>query len=128
MKFSNDIVIEEGKINNIPKTINASYRLINNSSKNDQKNSINNIPINTINTMNNKMFIKNYISKLKSVGSNSTTSITSNNDKIKKVTFSTVEIIRIKNYKQFNKLNSYLTDEKRNKKSKLKNDEMCSII
>ena len=128
MKFSNDIVIEEGKINNIPKTINASYRLINNSSKNDQKNSINNIPINTINTINNKMFIKNYISKLKSVGSNSTTSINSNNDKIKKVTFSTVEIIRIKNYKQFNKLNSYLTDEKRNKKSKLKNDEMCSII
>ena len=125
MKFDNEIIIEEGKINNIPKTINVSYRLINNSAKTDQRNSINNIPINTIN---NKMFIKNYISKLKSVGSNSTTSINSNNDKIKKVTFSTVEIIRIKNYKQFNKLNSYLTDEKRNKSSKIKNNEMCCII
>ena len=125
MKFNNEIVIEEGKINNIPKTINASYRLLNNSAKKDQKNSINNIPINKIN---NKMFIRNYISKLKSVGSFSTTSINSNNDKIKKVTFSTVEIIRIKNYKQFNKLNSYLTDENRNKSSKLKNNEMCIII
>ena len=125
MKFDNEIIIEEGKVNNIPKTINVSYRLINNSAKTDQRNSINNIPINTIN---NKMFIKNYISKLKSVGSNSTTSINSNNDKIKKVTFSTVEIIRIKNYKQFNKLNSYLTEEKRNKSSKMKNNEMCCII
>ena len=125
MKFDNEIVIEEGKINNIPKTINASYRLLNNSTKKDQRNSINNVPLNTIK---NKMFIKNYISKLKSVGSNSTTSINSNNDKIKKVTFSTVEIIRIKNYKQFNKLNSYLTDEKRNKSSKIKNNEMCCII
>ena len=125
MKFDNEIVIEEGKINNIPKTINASYRLLNNSTKKDQRNSINNVPINKIN---NKIFIKNYISKLKSVGSNSTTSINSNNDKIKKVTFSTVEIIRIKNYKQFNKLNSYLTDEKRNKSSKIKNNEMCCII
>ena len=125
MKFDNEIIIEEGKVNNIPKTINVSYRLINNSVKTDQRNSINNIPINTIN---NKMFIKNYISKLKSVGSNSTTSINSNNDKIKKVTFSTVEIIRIKNYKQFNKLNSYLTDEKRNKSCKMKNNEMCCII
>ena len=125
MKFDNEIVIEEGKINNIPKTINASYRLLNNSTKKDQRNSINNVPINKIN---NKMFIKNYISKLKSVGSNSTTSINSNNDKIKKVTFSTVEIIRIKNYKQFNKLNSYLADEKKNKSIKIKNNEMCCII
>ena len=125
MKFDNEIVIEEGKINNIPKTINASYRLLNNSTKKDQRNSINNVPINKIN---NKIFIKNYISKLKSVGSNSTTSINSNNDKIKKVTFSTVEIIRIKNYKQFNKLNSYLADEKKNKISKFHKNDICSII
>ncbi len=125
MKFDNEIVIEEGKINNIPKTINASYRLLSNSTKKDQRNSINNVPINKIN---NKIFIKNYISKLKSVGSNSTTSINSNNDKIKKVTFSTVEIIRIKNYKQFNKLNSYKTDDKNNKSSRWKKDDECFII
>ena len=122
MKFDNDIVIEEGKINNIPKTINTSNRFLNNTIPKEQKNSINNVPLNS------KVFLKSYISKLKSVGSNSTTSINSNNEKIKKVTFSTVEIIRIKNYKQFNKLNSYLTDEKRNNSKKWKKDETCAII
>ena len=122
MKFDNDIVIGEGKINNIPKTINTSNRFLNNTIPKDQKNSINNVPLNS------KVFLKSYISKLKSVGSNSTTSINSNNEKIKKVTFSTVEIIRIKNYKQFNKLNSYLTDEKRNKSKKWKKDETCAFI
>ena len=122
MKFDNEIVIEEGKINNVPKTINASYRLLNNALSKDKKNSINEIPLN------NKAFLKNYISKLKSVGSISTASINSNNDKIKKVTFSTVEIIRIKNYKQFNKLNSYKTDDKKNKSSRWKKDNECFII
>ena len=122
MKFDNEIVIEEGKINNVPKTINASYRLLNNALSKDKKNSINEIPLN------NKAFLKNYISKLKSVGSISTTSINSNNDKIKKVTFSTVEIIRIKNYKQFNKLNSYLADEKKDKIRKFNKNDICSII
>ena len=122
MKFDNEIVIEEGKINNVPKTINASYRLLNNALSKDKKNSINEIPLN------NKAFLKNYISKLKSVGSISTASINSNNDKIKKVTFSTVEIIRIKNYKQFNKLNSYKTDDKKNKSSRWKKDDECFII
>ena len=122
MKFDNDIVIGEGKINNIPKTINTSNRFLNNTIPKDQKNQINNVPLNS------KVFLKSYISKLKSVGSNSTTSINSNNEKIKKVTFSTVEIIRIKNYKQFNKSNSYLTDEKRNKSKKWKKDETCAFI
>ena len=122
MKFDNDIVIGEGKINNIPKTINTSNRFLNNTIPKEQKNSINNVPLNS------KVFLKSYISKLKSVGSNSTTSINSNNDKIKKVTFSTVEIIRIKNYKQFNKLNSYLANEKKNKISKYNKNDICSII
>ena len=49
--------------------------------------------------------------KLKRTDSNSTTSINTNTDKIKRVTFSTVEIIRIKNFKRYNKLNSYTNDE-----------------
>ena len=49
--------------------------------------------------------------KLKRTDSNSTTSINTNTDKIKRVTFSTVEIIRIKNFKRFNKLNSYTNAE-----------------
>ena len=49
--------------------------------------------------------------KLKRTDSNSTTSINTNTDKIKRVTFSTVEIIRIKNFKRYNKLNSYTNEE-----------------
>ena len=47
----------------------------------------------------NKFFMKND-------DNNSTTSKSSINDKIKKVTFSTIEIIRVKNFKRLNKLNS----------------------
>ena len=47
----------------------------------------------------NKFFMKNE-------DNNSTTSKSSFNDKIKKVTFSTVEIIRVKNYKRYNKMNA----------------------
>ena len=55
--------------------------------------------------------------KLKRTDSNSTTSINTNTDKIKRVTFSTVEIIRIKNFKRFNKLNSYTNDEIKSEKN-----------
>ena len=44
---------------------------------------------------------------MKNDDNNSTTCKSSNNDdKIKKVTFSTIEIIRVKNFKRLNKLNS----------------------
>ena len=44
---------------------------------------------------------------MKNDDNNSTTCKSSNNDdKIKKVTFSTIEIIRVKNYKRLNKINS----------------------
>ena len=42
----------------------------------------------------------------KNEDNNSTTAKSSNEDKIKKVTFSTVEIIRVKNYKRYNLLNT----------------------
>ena len=55
-----------------------------------------------------KFFVKND-------DNNSTTSKSSNNDdKIKKVTFSTIEIIRVKNFKRFNKLNSSPKNEEIN--------------
>ena len=54
----------------------------------------------------NKFYFKN------EDNSNSTTSKSSSNDlKIKKVTFSTVEIIRVKNYKRYNKLNTAKKNE-----------------
>ena len=55
----------------------------------------------------NKFFLKND-------DNNSTTSKSSINDKIKKVTFSTVEIIRVKNFKRLNRLNSVPKNEEVN--------------
>ena len=55
----------------------------------------------------NKFFMKND-------DNNSTTCKSSINDKIKKVTFSTIEIIRVKNFKRFNKLNSAPKNEEIN--------------
>ena len=62
---------------------------------------------NTVIIDKNKFFLKNE-------DNNSTTSKSSMNDKIKKVTFSTVEIIRVKNYKRYNKLNTAKKNENYN--------------
>ena len=51
-------------------------------------------------------------------------SIDSINDKIKKVTFTTVEIIRVENYKKYNKLN---TTKKNENYNSFKEDN-CAII
>ena len=52
---------------------------------------------------------------MKNDDNNSTTYKSSNNDdKIKKVTFSTVEVIRVKNFKRLNKLNSAPKNEEIN--------------
>ena len=63
---------------------------------------------------------------LKNKDINSTTtklSTGSVNDKIKKVTFSTVEIIRVKNYKKYNKLNT----SKKNENNSFNLDDKCAI-
>ena len=54
---------------------------------------------NTVRLSNNKY-------KLNCEDNNSTATKSSINDKLKKVTFSTVEIIRVKNYKEYNRLNT----------------------
>ena len=56
--------------------------------------------------LNNTVRYDKYKYNIKSDDSNSTTSKSSINDKFKKVTFSTVEIIRVANYKKYNKLNT----------------------
>ena len=63
---------------------------------------------------------------LKNKDINSTTTNLSNgsaNDKIKKVTFSTVEIIRVQNYKKYNKLNT----SKKNESISFNFDDRCKI-
>ena len=70
--------------------------------------------------------INKYKINLKNKDINSTTTKLSNgsaNDKIKKVTFSTVEIIRVKNYKKYNKLNT----SKKNENISFNLDNKCKI-
>ena len=66
--------------------------------------------------------------KLKRTESNSTTSVNTNTEKIKRVTFSTVEIIRIQNFKQFNRLNSYKYDEIKIEKNSWSLTDNCGIF
>ena len=70
---------------------------------------------------------KKYRNSLKSEDNSSYTtklSMGSINDKIKKVTFSTVEIIRIKNFKRYNKMNTY----KNNENIDTSNDSNCILF
>ena len=141
---SKETIAGEGEINNIPKTINVSKRFLsrNYSPKNyktilynyyssrNVNNSINKINYRNIPKINKSIDtieLNKYKIKLKRTESNSTTSISSNNEKIKKVTFSTIEIIRIQNYKKFNRLNSYKTDEIQ-KANHNYDDNNCSIF
>ena len=127
MKSFNEIISEEGKINNISTTDNISHRLLDGVKNYKNKNIIKKNQSNSINSLSLKdtIILRKHFTKLKSIGSNSTTPISSNNEKIKKVTFSTVSIIRIKNYKRYNKLNSYRSDEVRNNWDKT---EGCNIF
>ncbi len=84
--------------------------------------------LNEIDNLNNSAIIDKNKIYLKSEDNNSTTSKSSINDKIKKVTFSTVEIIRIKNYKNYNKLNSYKSDDTKFKAKLLNKNENCQIF
>ncbi len=120
---SNEKITGEGKINLIPKTIKVSKRMLPNNNtpskykivlnkyfKAKREQNLNEIKINKpMNTI--EIEINKHRVKLKRTESNSTTSVNTNTEKIKRVTFSTVEIIRIKNFKRFNKLNSYTNDE-----------------
>ena len=121
MELNNENILDtdEGFINKIPLSINISNKFLSESKsclKHCRKNSI---VINRINIphklsekdldndiLNNTVRYDKYKYNLKSEDSNSTTSKSSMNDKLKKVTFSTVEIIRVANYKKYNKLNT----------------------
>ena len=74
--------------------------------------------------LNDTVKIKKYKYNLKTEDNNSVTTKSTINDKFKKVTFSTVEIIRIANYKQYNKLNTIKIPED----NYFKGDEICMIF
>ena len=114
----------EGKINipkitKIPtkfftdKKVYPTYRRMNSIEKNSKILSLNlnNTYLKPYDIFNCTTKIKNYRLNLKDedISRSSTTKLTmgSINDKIKKVTFSTVEIIRVENYKRYNKMNTY---------------------
>ena len=120
LNTENELDTDEGIINKIPISINISNKFLSESKsclkKHCRKNSI---VINRLNIpnklsekdfdndiLNNTVRYDKYKYNIKSEDSNSTTSKSSINDKFKKVTFSTVEIIRVANYKKYNKLNT----------------------
>ena len=115
----------EGKIN-IPKVMKLSNKsFLYKKMKLDsyRKNNLSNISVKSFlsdtnydnnDKLNNTVIIDKNKFFLKNEDNNSTTSKSSMNDKIKKVTFSTVEIIRVKNYKRYNKLNTAKKNENYN--------------
>ena len=137
MEYVNENEIEEGIINNIPNSINISNKFID---EKKSSSSLNNL-IQNISSLNSpiklteKDFKNNHIYNtdkhdkykysLKFEDSNSATTKYSINDKIKKVTFSTVEIIRVANYKKYNKLNNIKKGELNNSWI---NEINCSIF
>ena len=135
---SNEKITGEGKINLIPKMIKVSKRMLPNNNtpskykivlnkyfKAKREQNLNEIKINKpMNTIE----INKHRVKLKRTESNSTTSVNTNTEKIKRVTFSTVEIIRIQNFKQFNRLNSYKYDEIKIEKNSWSLTDNCGIF
>ena len=135
---SNEKITGEGKINLIPKTIKVSKRMLPNNNtpskykivlnkyfKAKREQNLNEIKINKpMNTIE----INKHRVKLKRTESNSTTSVNTNTEKIKRVTFSTVEIIRIQNFKQFNRLNSYKYDDIKIEKNGWSLTDNCGIF
>ena len=115
---TNDELENEEKIN-YPKIINLQSQLLSNKknklSLKDDQNNIDNDDLNSIiskDDFEEKVKINNPLIKFKnktnkkSEDNISTTIKSSNNDKIKNVTFSTVEIIRVESYKQYYKINT----------------------
>ena len=135
---SNEKITGEGKINLIPKTIKVSKRMLpNNNTPSKYKIVLNkyfkakieqNLNEIKINKPMNTIEINKHRVKLKRTESNSTTSVNTNTEKIKRVTFSTVEIIRIQNFKQFNRLNSYKYDEIKIEKNSWSLTDNCGIF
>ena len=135
---SNEKITGEGKINLIPKTIKVSKRMLpNNNTPSKYKIVLNkyfkakreqNLNEIKINKPMNSIEINKHRVKLKRTESNSTTSVNTNTEKIKRVTFSTVEIIRIQNFKQFNRLNSYKYDEIKIEKNSWSLTDNCGIF
>ena len=125
MKINYNEDDNEGEIN-IPKVMklsNKSFLYKKMKLDNYRKNNLSNISVNSFlsdtnydnnDKLNNTVIIDKNKFFLKNEDNNSTTSKSSMNDKIKKVTFSTVEIIRVKNYKRYNKLNTAKKNENYN--------------
>ena len=127
----------EGIINNIPNSINLSNKFQSEPSPKHFRQyslTLNSLNIPTIlsakdfknnDNFNNTVRLDKYKYQFKFEDSNSTTTKSSINDKLKKVTFSTVEIIRVKNYKKYNRLNSIKKNENNNG---FLTEDNCSIF
>ena len=137
MEYNNEKETEEGIVNKIPLSINISNKFLCDKKSPMSHLRKNSLTIKTIeianflpeneyskNSILNTVRVEKYKYNLKFEDSNSTATKSSINDKIKKVTFSTVEIIRIANYKAYNKLNTV----KKNDNISRDNYNNCLII
>ena len=119
MEYNNEKETEEGIVNKIPLSINISNKFLGDKSSPYSHLRKKSLTISTLDIANilpeneysdnsilNTVRVEKYKYNLKFEDSNSTATKSSINDKIKKVTFSTVEIIRVANYKAYNKLNT----------------------
>ena len=130
----------EGIINNIPKSINISNKFASEKRPKSVHFRVNSLDLNKnifLNKLSDKEFqsdddlnrtIKIQSSKynFKIEDNNSTASKSSSEDKLKKVTFSTVQIIRVANYKKYNKVNTIKRNENNN--SNQSDEEKCIVF
>ena len=112
----------EGNVNSIPSSINITNKFLSDKNTSFVFSRNNSFILNQLNISNISRDLKykdfnikknktmkneKYKYNIKTEDVNSITTKSSINYKLKKVTFSTVEIIRVTNYKRYNKFNSY---------------------
>ena len=129
--------VENEEIINIPKIMSLSDLLSEEKKLKLNKQKTRNLSISSVNSYlsyndlnDNEKFNKNDIidKNIRNRHSNSITSRSSLDEKNKKVTFTNVEVIRVKNYKRYNKLNTSKKNEEEEIKNNNSSDFNCILF
>ena len=129
--------VENEEIINIPKIMSLSDLLSEEKKLKLNKQKTRNLSISSVNSFlsyndlnDNEKFNKNDIidKNIRNRHSNSITSRSSLDEKNKKVTFTNVEVIRVKNYKRYNKLNTSKKNEEEEIKNNNSSDFNCILF
>ena len=129
--------VENEEIINIPKIMSLSDLLSEEKKLKLNKQKTRNLSISSVNSFlsyndlnDNEKFNKNDVvdKNIRNRHSNSITSRSSLDEKNKKVTFTNVEVIRVKNYKRYNKLNTSKKNEEEEIKNNNSSDFNCILF